>query len=64
MDVGGAFLSLGLQVLFDRLAPQGELLKMFRKHKHHVQLLNKLEEILLSLQIVLSDAENKQVSNR
>ncbi|KAH0671296.1 hypothetical protein KY285_023980 [Solanum tuberosum] len=64
MDVGGAFLSLGLQVLFDRLAPHGELLKMFQKHKHHVQLLNKLEEILLALQIVLSDAENKQVSNR
>ncbi|WMV55588.1 hypothetical protein MTR67_048973 [Solanum verrucosum] len=37
---------------------------MFRKHKHHVRLLKKLEDTLLGLQIVLSDAENKQASNR
>ncbi|XP_059314527.1 putative disease resistance protein RGA4 [Lycium ferocissimum] len=63
LAVGGAFLSSGLQVLFDRLAPQGELLKMFQKHKHHVRLLKKLRMTLLGLQVVLSDAENKQASN-
>ncbi|KAH0713810.1 hypothetical protein KY289_009769 [Solanum tuberosum] len=61
--VGGAFLSSALNVLFDRLAPQGELLNMFRKHKNHARLLKKLKMTLRGLQIVLSDAENKQASN-
>ncbi|XP_059312131.1 putative disease resistance RPP13-like protein 1 isoform X2 [Lycium ferocissimum] len=39
------------------------MLKMFQKHKHDVQLLEKLEDTLLCLQIVLDDAENKQASN-
>ncbi|KAH0777146.1 hypothetical protein KY290_008557 [Solanum tuberosum] len=64
LAVGGAFISSALNVLFDRLTPEGELLKMFQKHTDGVQLLEKLEEILLGLQIVLSDAENKQTSNR
>ncbi|XP_049379494.1 putative disease resistance protein At3g14460 [Solanum stenotomum] len=64
LAVGGAFLSSALNVLFDRLAPHGDLLNMFRKRKDHVKLLKKLEDILLGLQIVLSDAENKQASNR
>ncbi|XP_055834480.1 putative disease resistance RPP13-like protein 1 [Solanum dulcamara] len=64
LAVGGAFLSSALNVLFDRLAPEGDLLNMFQKHKHHVQLLKKLEDILPGLQIVLSDAENKQASNQ
>ncbi|XP_060169439.1 putative disease resistance RPP13-like protein 1 [Lycium barbarum] len=66
LAVGGAFLSSALNVLFDRLAPQGELFKMFQKHKDEdgVQLLEKLEDILVGLQSVLSDAENKQASNR
>lgn len=63
LAVGGAFLSLSLNVLFDRLAPHGELLKMFQKNKHDVGLLERLEDILLGLQIVLSDAENKQASD-
>ncbi|KAG5568290.1 hypothetical protein H5410_064690 [Solanum commersonii] len=61
--VGGAFLSSALNVLFDRLAPHGDLLYMFQKHKHHVRLLKKLKMTLRGLQIVLSDAENKQASN-
>ncbi|KAH0747623.1 hypothetical protein KY285_009280 [Solanum tuberosum] len=61
--VGGAFLSSALNVLFDRLAPHGDLLNMFRKCKDHVQLLKKLKMTLRGLQIVLSDAENKQASN-
>ncbi|MCD7460294.1 hypothetical protein HAX54_043238 [Datura stramonium] len=63
LAVGGAFLSSALNVLFDRLAPQGDLLKMFQKHKHHVRLLRKLKMTLLAFQAVLSDAENKQASN-
>ncbi|XP_049387805.1 putative disease resistance RPP13-like protein 1 [Solanum stenotomum] len=62
--VGGAFLSSAFNVLFDRLAPQGDLLNMFHKHKHHVRLLKKLKMTLLGLQAVLSDAENKQASNQ
>ncbi|XP_049353739.1 putative disease resistance RPP13-like protein 1 [Solanum verrucosum] len=61
--VGGAFLSSALNVLFERLAPQGDLLNMFHKQKHHVRLLKKLKMTLRGLQIVLSDAENKQASN-
>ncbi|PHU19341.1 hypothetical protein BC332_10492 [Capsicum chinense] len=63
LAVGGAFLSSFLQVLFDRLAPLGELLKMFQKNKHDVRLLKKLKMTLVGLQAVLSDAENKQASN-
>nr|AAW48301.1 potato resistance-like protein I2GA-SH23-3 [Solanum tuberosum] len=63
LAVGGAFLSSALNVLFDRLAPNGDLLNMFRKHKDHVRLLKKLKMTLRGLQIVLSDAENKQASN-
>ncbi|KAK6776748.1 hypothetical protein RDI58_027749 [Solanum bulbocastanum] len=63
LAVGGAFLSSALNVLFDRLAPNGDLLKVFQKHKHHVRLLKKLKMTLRGLQIVLSDAENKQASN-
>ncbi|KAM3399155.1 hypothetical protein P3S68_002671 [Capsicum galapagoense] len=61
--VGGAFRSSSLNVLFDRLAPHGDLLKMFQKHKHDDGLLEKLDDILLGLQTVLSDAENKKASN-
>ncbi|XP_049381047.1 putative disease resistance RPP13-like protein 1 [Solanum stenotomum] len=64
LAVGGAFLSSALNVLFDRLAPQGDLLKMFQKHTKDVSLLKKLRITLLGLQAVLSDAENKQASNQ
>ncbi|KAK4709512.1 hypothetical protein R3W88_030437 [Solanum pinnatisectum] len=63
LAVGGAFLSSALNVLFDRLAPNGELMKMFQRDKHDVRLLKKLRMTLLGLQAVLSDAENKQTSN-
>ncbi|KAH0713856.1 hypothetical protein KY289_009815 [Solanum tuberosum] len=63
LAVGGAFLSSVLQVLFDRLAPQGELLNMFRRDKHDLRILKKLRMALLGLQAVLSDAQNKQASN-
>ncbi|OIT07125.1 putative disease resistance rpp13-like protein 1 [Nicotiana attenuata] len=63
LAVGGAFLSSALNVLFDRLAPQGDLLKMFQREKHDVALLKRLRMTLLGLQAVLSDVENKQTSN-
>ncbi|KAM3399172.1 hypothetical protein P3S68_002688 [Capsicum galapagoense] len=64
LAVGGAFLSSALNVLFDRLASHGDLLKMFQKNKHDVRLLKKLKMTLDGLQAVLSDAENKQASNQ
>ncbi|KAK6776643.1 hypothetical protein RDI58_027644 [Solanum bulbocastanum] len=64
LAVGGAFISSALNVLFDRLAPQGELLKMFQKRKNDVRLLKKLKLTLCGLQAVLTDAENKQASNQ
>ncbi|XP_049387726.1 putative disease resistance RPP13-like protein 1, partial [Solanum stenotomum] len=64
LAVGGAFLSSALNVLFDRLAPNSDLLNMFQKHTDDVQLFEKLGDILLGLQIVLSDAENKKASNQ
>ncbi|KAM3302817.1 hypothetical protein P3S67_013847 [Capsicum chacoense] len=64
LAVGGAFLSSALNVLFDRLVPHGDLLKMFQKNKHDTRLLRKLKMTLVGLQAVLSDAENKQASNR
>ncbi|KAH0713164.1 hypothetical protein KY289_009123 [Solanum tuberosum] len=63
LAVGGAFLSSALNVLFDRLAPNGDLLKMFKRDKRDVRRLNKLRMTLLGLQAVLSDAENKKASN-
>ncbi|KAH0777316.1 hypothetical protein KY290_008727 [Solanum tuberosum] len=63
LAVGGAFLSSALNVLIDRLAPNGDLLKMFKRDKRDVRPLKKLRMTLLGLQAVLSDAENKQASN-
>ncbi|KAH0777327.1 hypothetical protein KY290_008738 [Solanum tuberosum] len=63
LAVGGAFLSSALNVLFDRLAPNGDLLKMFKRDTGNVRLLKKLRMTLLGLQAVLSDAENKKASN-
>ncbi|XP_049387727.1 putative disease resistance RPP13-like protein 1 [Solanum stenotomum] len=63
LTVGGAFLSSALNVLFDRLAPHGDLLNMFQKHTDHVWLFKKLKRTLLCLQAVLSDAESKRASN-
>nr|WHB10910.1 Rpi-amr16 [Solanum americanum] len=64
LAVGGAFVSSALNVLFDRLAPKGDLLNMFQKRTNDVRILRKLRMTLLGLQAVLSDAENKQTSNQ
>uniref|UniRef100_M1BM32 Potato resistance I2GA-SH23-3 n=1 Tax=Solanum tuberosum TaxID=4113 RepID=M1BM32_SOLTU len=63
LAVGGAFLSSALNVLFDRLAPHGDLLNMFQNHTNDVRIFKKLRATSDGLKIVLSDAENKQASN-
>lgn len=59
--VGGAFLSAFLQVLFDRIASP-EVVDFFRGRKLNYGLLQKLEIALLSVNAVLDDAEEKQVT--
>ncbi|WMV56338.1 hypothetical protein MTR67_049723 [Solanum verrucosum] len=76
LAVGGAFLSSALNVLFDRLSPQGELLKMFQKHTHHLRdavdsAENLIEEVnceALRLKVEgqhqnLAETSNQQVSH-
>ncbi|KAM5552095.1 putative disease resistance RPP13-like protein 1 [Rosa sericea] len=60
--VGGAFLSASLQVLFDRLASR-QVVDFIRGNKLNAGLLRKLEITLLSVNSVLSDAEDKQITN-
>ncbi|CAL5444307.1 unnamed protein product [Camellia sinensis] len=60
--VGGAFLSATLQVLFDRLASR-EFVNFFRAQKLDDKLLRKLKLTLLGLNVVLDDAEYKQITN-
>ncbi|XP_028775318.1 putative disease resistance RPP13-like protein 1 [Neltuma alba] len=60
--VGGAFLSAFLQVAFDRLASR-DVLDFFNKPKLNQTLLNKLKIVLLSIDAVVDDAEQKQITN-
>ncbi|XP_028757231.1 putative disease resistance protein At3g14460 [Neltuma alba] len=60
--VGGAFLSAFLQVAFDRLASR-DILDFFNKPKLNQTLLNKLKIVLLSIDAVVDDAEQKQITN-
>lgn len=59
--VGGAFLSAFLQVLFDRIA-SSEVADFFRGRILSDGLLRKLKIALLSVNAVLEDAEEKQVT--
>uniref|UniRef100_A0A2N9I6B0 Disease resistance RPP13-like protein 1 n=1 Tax=Fagus sylvatica TaxID=28930 RepID=A0A2N9I6B0_FAGSY len=59
--VGGAFLSAFLQVLFDRIASH-EVADFFRGRILSDGLLGKLKIALLSVNAVLDDAEEKQVT--
>ncbi|XP_022745543.1 putative disease resistance RPP13-like protein 1 isoform X2 [Durio zibethinus] len=60
--VGGAFLSASLQVIFDRMASR-EVLDFIRGKKLENGLLKKLKPTLMSVNAVLDDAENKQITN-
>ncbi|KAF7824659.1 putative disease resistance RPP13-like protein 1 [Senna tora] len=60
--VGGALLSAFLQAAFDRLASP-DTLNFFRKRRLNETLLNKLNVMLLSINTVVDDAEQKQISN-
>ncbi|XP_058721546.1 putative disease resistance RPP13-like protein 1 [Vicia villosa] len=60
--VGGALLSASMEMLVKKVV-SGEFLDLFRRTKLDVDLLEKLEITLLSLQSVLYDAEDKQIAN-
>ncbi|GMN65252.1 hypothetical protein TIFTF001_034311 [Ficus carica] len=60
--VGGAFLSSLFQTLFDKMA-SSEVLDFFRKKNLNPGLLKKLKILLNSADVVLDDAEGKQLGN-
>ncbi|KAI9400772.1 hypothetical protein POPTR_001G029300v4 [Populus trichocarpa] len=59
--VGGSILSAFLQVLFDRMASR-EVLDFFKERKLNERLLKKLKIMMISVNGVLDDAEEKQVT--
>ncbi|KAK7314132.1 hypothetical protein VNO77_39344 [Canavalia gladiata] len=60
--VGGALLSAFLQGAFQRLASH-EVVNYFRRRKFNETLLKRLNIMLLSINAVLDDAEQKQIQN-
>ncbi|XP_058721508.1 putative disease resistance RPP13-like protein 1 [Vicia villosa] len=60
--VGGALLSASMEMLVGKIV-SGEFVTLFRRTNLDVDLLEKLEITLLSLQSVLYDAEDKQIAN-
>ncbi|XP_058721590.1 putative disease resistance RPP13-like protein 1 [Vicia villosa] len=60
--LGGALLSASMEMLVKKIV-SSEFLDLFRRTKLDVELLDKLEITLLSLQSVLYDAEDKQITN-
>jgi len=60
--IGSAFLSATVQTLVDKLAPT-EFLDYIKNTKLNVSLLRQLKTTLLTLQVVLDDADEKQINN-
>ncbi|TKY49731.1 putative disease resistance RPP13 protein 1 [Spatholobus suberectus] len=60
--VGEAFLSAAVEVLLDRIISHG-FLDFFHSKRLDIALLQRLRITLLSLQAVLNDAEEKQITN-
>ncbi|RHN66334.1 putative P-loop containing nucleoside triphosphate hydrolase, leucine-rich repeat domain, L [Medicago truncatula] len=60
--IGGAFLSATVQTLVEKLAST-EFLDYIKNTKLNVSLLRQLKTTLLTLQVVLDDAEEKQIIN-
>ncbi|KAJ6917975.1 hypothetical protein NC651_012244 [Populus alba x Populus x berolinensis] len=61
LAIGGSFLSAFLQVLFDRMASR-EVVGFFRDRKLNDRLLKKLKVLMISVNGVLDDAEEKQIA--
>ncbi|XP_058721693.1 putative disease resistance protein At3g14460 [Vicia villosa] len=59
---GGALLTASMEMLVKKVV-SGEFFDLFRRTKLDVELLEKLEITLLSLQSVLYDAEDRQIAN-
>ncbi|KAL5548850.1 hypothetical protein UlMin_004081 [Ulmus minor] len=62
--VSGALLSGFISVFFERLAPQDVILKPFCGNKDVAKLLDELKVKLLSADVLLDDAEEKQLTNQ
>ncbi|OMO98738.1 Disease resistance protein [Corchorus capsularis] len=60
--VGEAFLTASIEVLVDRIA-SGDVLNLIRGKKLEDGLLSKLKSLLMSVNVVLDDAETKQITN-
>ncbi|KAG8493260.1 hypothetical protein CXB51_010721 [Gossypium anomalum] len=60
--VGEAFLSASIEVLLDRIV-SADVLRFIKGKKLEAMLLNKLKPTLVSVKVVLDDAENKQITN-
>ncbi|KAF9681468.1 hypothetical protein SADUNF_Sadunf05G0004600 [Salix dunnii] len=61
LAIGGSFLSAFLQVLFDRMASR-EVLGFFKDRKLNDRLLRKLKVLMIAVNGVLDDAEEKQIA--
>ncbi|KAJ6683183.1 hypothetical protein OIU74_021274, partial [Salix koriyanagi] len=61
LAIGGSFLSAFLQVLFDRMASR-EVLGFFKERKLNDRLLRKLKVLMIAVNGVLDDAEEKQIA--
>ena len=60
--VGEALLAASLEMLMEKIV-SGEFADLFRSTKLDIALLEKLKITLMSLQAVLHDAEEKQITN-